>query len=242
MQLPGPLIRGRLIKRYKRFLADVELDDGEVVTVHCANPGSMTGLQDPGIDVWLSYHDKANRKLPYSWELARVDGVFVGINTANPNRIVEEAITTGRIPELGGYDKVYREVRYGQNSRIDFLLEDEAKGDCYVEVKNVHLKRRESLAEFPDAITKRGLKHLHELIQIVQNGKRAVMLYLVQRQDCEIFSIAKDIDPDYKNGLDEALAAGVEALCYGCHITVDEISVAYQLAIMNNQNQRYDEL
>ncbi len=234
MQLPGPLIRGRLIKRYKRFLADVELENGDVVTAHCANPGSMIGLQDPGIDVWLSHHESKTRKLAYSWELARIDGGLVGINTSLPNRIVEEAIGAGQITELTGYASLRREVRHGENSRIDFLLEDDDKGRCFVEVKNVHLRRQEGLAEFPDAVTKRGQKHLYELIHAIEDGDRAVMLYLVQRQDCESFTIAGDIDPDYKEGLEEAQSAGVEALCYDCHITTEDISVASPLAIVSN--------
>ena len=233
MQLPRPLIHGRLIKRYKRFLADVELDSGVTVTAHCANPGSMLGLKDPGIDVWLSHHDSAKRKLAYSWELAHVDGGLVGINTSHPNRIVEEAIAAGGIAEVAGYADIRREVRYGENSRIDILLEDDDLGRCYVEVKNVHLKRRDGLAEFPDSVTARGLKHLRELGRIVEKGNRAVMVYLVQRQDCDRFAIAGDIDPAYLAGFTEARALGVEALCYSCHITMEDISVASRMTIVS---------
>lgn len=232
MQLKHPLIPGRLIKRYKRFLADIELDSGDVITAHCANPGSMQGLNEPGLEVWLSHHENTKRKLPYSWELARVDGKLVGINTGHPNKIVEEAIRAGRIPELEGYSDLRREVRYGENSRVDILLEDAARGRCYVEVKNVHLKRKPALAEFPDAVTARGLKHLRELSHVVQDGHRAVMLFLVQRQDCRRFAIADDIDPAYSQGFEDAQASGVEAYCYSCHITTESISLAKPLAIV----------
>ena len=226
MKLPAPLIPGTLIERYKRFLADVELEDGEIVTAHCANPGAMTGLKEPGLQVWLSENDDPKRKLQYSWELARVEGGLVGINTSHPNKIVAEAIEKGLIPELTGYDTMKREVKYGQNSRIDILLSKGEDEKCYVEVKNVHLRRNGALAEFPDSVTARGAKHLDELSNVVAEGDRAVMLYLVQRQDCERFAIAGDIDRTYKEAYLEAKEAGVETYCYGCWLTTEDISVS----------------
>ncbi len=230
MRFPDPLIRGRLVRRYKRFLSDHELDDGSLVTAHCANPGAMTGLAEPGMEVWLSPARNPARKLRYSWELVRVGDGLVGINTAHPNAIVAEAIEAGRIPELAGYDSLRREVRYGKNSRIDLLLEGGGRPPCYVEVKNVHL-RRDRLAEFPDAVTARGAKHLAELANVVADGGRAVMLYLVQREDCPGFAIAEDIDPTYAEELTRALAAGVEAICFCCKLTTDSVTLDRALPI-----------
>jgi sugar fermentation stimulation protein A len=230
MEFSRPLVPARLLHRYKRFLADVELADGRVVTVHCPNPGSMLGLDMPGSEVWLSPATSPARKLPYSWELIRVDGGLVGINTGHPNALAEEAIRQGCIPELAGYRRWRREVNYGVNSRIDLLCERDGGPACYVEVKNVHLKRADA-AEFPDCVTARGAKHLRELTAMVAAGQRAVMLYIVQRADCNRFSIAVDIDPDYAAGLKQAMQAGVEAICYSCRVDVAGISVAKPLPI-----------
>jgi len=195
MLFPAPLIPATLVKRYKRFLADVVLPSGETVTAHCANPGSMIGLNGPGARVWLSKSANPNRKLAYSWELIEVDlgggAECVGINTAHPNALAAEAIAAGAIPELTGYATVRREVKYGNGSRVDFLLEHPARPPCYVEIKNVHLMRRPGLAEFPDAVTKRGAKHLHELAAMVAGGARAVMLYLVQIGSARSFALAR---------------------------------------------------
>lgn len=229
MKFPDPLIHGRLIKRYKRFLADVELDGGEVVTAHCPNPGSMLSVNAPGSEVWLSPARNPERKLRYTWEMIRVGGTLVGINTAHPNRLVEESVLSGAIAELAGYGSLRREVRYGRNSRIDLLLEDDGLPTCFVEVKNVTMKRgggADAPVEFPDSVTARGTKHLVELAEMVRQGKRAVMVYLVQRGDGAKFSIAADIDPTYAAALDNAMAAGVEALCYGCTMSVTGIEVA----------------
>ncbi|MCB1479336.1 MAG: DNA/RNA nuclease SfsA [Rhodobiaceae bacterium] len=237
MQFEKPLIPGRLVKRYKRFLADVTLDNGETITAHCANPGAMTGLADPGIPVWLSLSDDPKRKLKYSLEMVEVDDgrgpARVGINTAHPNRLVEAAITDGAIPELSGYAGLRREVRYGsRNSRIDMLLEDEARPPCYVEVKNVHLVREPGLAEFPDSVTTRGAKHLAELADMATEGARAVMVYLVQRGDCDRFTLATDIDPAYGQAFAQARKAGVEAVCYACDVSPEAIRVTTPVKII----------
>lgn len=220
MKLNGPLAEGALIGRYKRFFADVKLKDGRVVTAHCANSGSMMGVKEPGSKVWLSPNTNPKAKLDWRWELIEVGGALVGINTMHPNRIVAEALEQDLIPELSGYAAARREVKYGAGSRIDLLLED--PGRCYVEVKNVTLRRRH-LAQFPDAVTVRGTKHLNELIQMVKEGHRAVMLYLAQRADCQAFSVAADIDPDYARTLEKAIGAGVEVLGYQCALSPREI-------------------
>ena len=229
MKFPDPLLRGTLISRYKRFLADIDLESGEKVTAHCANSGSMLSVNEPGSEVFLSPARNLDRKLKYTWEMIRVGRTLVGINTSLPNRLVEEAVLDGTIVELGGYGSLRREIKYGKNSRIDLLLEDINKKKCYVEVKNVTMKRdlsKGAPVEFPDGVTARGAKHLVELADMVAAGHRSVMMYLVQRQDSQTFSIASDIDPVYAKGLRTAIAAGVEILCYGCKLTATEIRVA----------------
>ncbi len=231
MQFTQPLQSGQLLRRYKRFLADVRLDDGREVTVHCANPGRMLGLLEPEAPVWLSPASNPARKLRWSWELVEADGGLVGINTAWPNRIAQEAIEAGAVPQLAGYARVTPEVRYGRNSRIDLLLEGEGRAPCYVEVKNVHLRRQGDLAEFPDAVTARGAKHLVEMADMVAQGARAVMLYVVQRMDCRVFALAEDIDPGYAAAFRQARKAGVEALCYDCRLTQEEIVLRHALPL-----------
>ncbi|MCB1486167.1 MAG: DNA/RNA nuclease SfsA [Bauldia sp.] len=226
MRFPTPLIEARLIRRYKRFLADVEMADGAIVTVHCANPGAMTGLAAPGSRVWLSRSSNPKRKLPLSWELVEADGGLVGINTAHPNRLAEEAIRAGIIPELAGYPETAREVRYGQNSRVDLFLTGPGRPDTYVEVKNAHLMRAPGLAEFPDSVTARGAKHLAELAAMVAAGHRAVMLFVVQRSDARAFAVARDIDTAYGKAFDLARDAGVEMLAWRCSLSVEEIAIA----------------
>jgi sugar fermentation stimulation protein A len=229
MQFPTELIPGRLVKRYKRFLADVLLDTGEAVTVHCANPGSMLGLNAPGNRVWLSRSANAARKLPLSWELAEIDfgrgPEMVGINTGHPNGLVEEAIRAGTIAELAGYDTIRREVAYGKASRVDMVLTSEGRPPCYVEVKNVHLMRKPGLAEFPDSVTARGARHLDELGDMVEAGNRAVMVFLIQYGGAGCFALARDIDPAYGRAFDRARLAGVEMLAYRCRLTCEEIVV-----------------
>lgn len=232
MRFPSPLVEGKLVRRYKRFLADVELETGEVVTVHCANPGSMIGLAEPGMRVLLSRSNNPVRKLPWSWELVEVNGALVGINTAHPNRIVESAIAADAIPELAGYDTIRREVRYGVNSRIDLLLSSAGRNDAYVEVKNVHLSRQRGLSEFPDSVTARGAKHLDELSRMVVAGHRAVMFYLIHRGDTRAFSLARDIDPTYASAFDRARNAGVEMLAYGCRVTSEQVEISGPVPIV----------
>lgn len=233
MEFPQPLIEGRLVRRYKRFLADIELADGTVTVAHCANPGSMLSVNAPGSQVWISPAPNPARKLRYTWELIRVGEALVGINTARPNALVEEAIRGDIIPELAGCSSLRREVKYGKSSRIDILLEH-SRGPCYVEIKNVTMRRgldEDAPAEFPDSVTARGAKHLLELADMVAAGHRAVMLYLVQRPDCAAFTVAADIDPGYAAGLKVARAAGVEVLAYGCTVTPQGVAVARPLTL-----------
>jgi len=235
MRFPAPLIPATLVKRYKRFLADVTLPSGEIITVHCANPGSMIGLNAAGARVWLSKSTNEKRKLAYSWEIIEVDlgssAELVGINTTHPNTLAAEAIAAGAIPELTGYKTIRREVKYGNGSRVDFLLEGPTRPPCYCEIKNVHLMRRPGIAEFPDAVTKRGAKHLQELSVMARGGARAVMLFLVQIGSARSFVLARDIDPAYGRAFDAARAAGVEALAHVCRVTQEGIEVAEAIPI-----------
>ncbi|MEP0324157.1 DNA/RNA nuclease SfsA [Bauldia litoralis] len=233
MRFPSPLIEARLIRRYKRFLADVELAGGEIVTVHCANPGAMAGLTAPGARVLLSRSANLKRKLPLSWEMIETETGLVGINTALPNRLAEEAILAGAIPGLAGYAAMKREVRYGRNSRIDILLTEPGRPDTYVEVKNVHFLRQTGLAEFPDSVTARGAKHLAELSDAVAAGHRAVMVYMVQRGDADRLAIADDMDPAYAAAFDLARAAGVEMLACRCALSAEEIVVDGLLPVVD---------
>ena len=230
MKFPHPLRRAVLIRRYKRFLSDHRLEDGTAVTAHVANPGAMTGLLDEGAETWLSPAMNPKRKLPFGWEMVRAEDGLVGVNASRPNRLVEEAIAEGVVPALAGYGSIRREVAYGTRSRVDFLLEAPGRPPCYVEVKNVHLKRG-AHAAFPDSVTARGTKHLHELAQVAQEGARAVMLYIVQREDCARFTLAADIDPAYAAAFVDARASGVEALCHACRLSPDGIAVAAPLPI-----------
>jgi sugar fermentation stimulation protein A len=225
VKFAGPLERGRLVQRYKRFFADVELDDGRAITAHCPNPGAMLGLNTPGLPAYVSRSDAPNRKLAHTLELVEVDGGLVGINTMHPNRLVAEALAEEAIAEVAGYDEVRREVPYGVGSRVDFLLTSGARPPCFLEVKNVHLSRGGGLAEFPDCVAARSLKHLRELTREVEGGARAVMVFVVQRTDCGLFDTAPDLDPAYAAGLVEAAGRGVEILCYGCDIGLEDIRI-----------------
>jgi sugar fermentation stimulation protein A len=237
MRFASPLIPATLIRRYKRFLADVTLGSGEEITAHVANPGAMTGLDAPGSRIWLSKSDNAKRKLPYSWELVEADfgtgPELVGVNTGHPNLLVAEALAAQAIPDLAGYMSVRREVKYGKNSRIDFLLQSEGRPPCYVEIKNVHLMRAAGLAEFPDCVTARGAKHLNELAAVVAGGARAFMLFVIQIGSTERFSLARDIDPAYGAAFDRARNMGVAALAWKCAIAREGIEVAKQVPIVD---------
>jgi sugar fermentation stimulation protein A len=232
MRFATPLVRGRLIRRYNRFLADVALDGGETVTAHCPNSGSMMGLNAPGLPVWLEPVDGPARKLRFGWRLVELPGGhWAGIDTQTPNRIVGEALRAGAIPALAAYGSVRAEVPYGTRSRVDFLLEGEGLPPAFVEVKNVHLRRSGTLAEFPDCVTARGAKHLGELARVVGQGARAVMLYVVQRTDCDALAMAADLDPGYAAAFAAARAAGVEALAHGCTIAPEGVTLAGPLPI-----------
>lgn len=234
MRFETPLLPGTLITRYKRFLADVRLADGTMVTAHCPNSGSMLSVNTPGSEVWLSRSTKASRLLPYTWELIRVGEALVGINTGWPVRLVEEALAHYRLPELAGYTSRRREVRYGRNSRIDLLLEAPSRPTCFVEIKNVTLKKgigRDVPVSFPDAVTARGTKHLVELGNVVRQGGRAVMLYVVQRVDADRLAFAGEIDRVYADSVCMAQAAGVEMYCYRCSVDTDGIALTDAIPI-----------
>ncbi|WP_334164985.1 DNA/RNA nuclease SfsA [Phenylobacterium sp.] len=232
MDFPAPLLRGTLVARYKRFFADVVLEDGTPVTAHCPNPGAMLGLNTPGLPCFLSASDDPKRKLRHTLELVEADGGLVGINTLHPNRLVAEALAADAIPQLTGYATHRREVRYGTNSRVDFLLEHPDRPRAWLEVKNVHLRRQPGLAEFPDCVAARSTKHLRELAQVVTEGDRAVVLFVVQRTDCDRFAPAADCDPKFAQALSEVREAGVEVLVYGCEITPAAVRIGSPIALL----------
>ena len=227
MRFPTPLVPARLIRRYKRFLADVVLEEnGQEVVAHCPNPGAMLGLADPGCRIWLEPNDDPKKKLKYGWRLVEVDGQnLAGIDTGVPNRVVGDALRAGLIEPMAEYKTVRAEVRYAEKSRVDFLLQQSGLPDVYLEVKNAHLRREGTLAEFPDCVTARGARHLKDLAEMVQMGHRAVMFYLVQRTDCDALSLASDLDPVYADAFDRARATGVEVLCFGTDITTEGVSL-----------------
>lgn len=223
MTLPEPLFSGKLIRRYKRFLADIELETGEIITAHCANPGSMTGLLKTGSRVLLSKSKNPKRKFPFSWELIQVGGTWVVVNTANTNKVIHEALLDNKIAELTGYLEIKPEVVWGAHTRFDFLLRKQNE-QCFVEVKNVTLAEND-IALFPDSVTKRGTKHLNELMQVIRQGHRGVMCFLVSRQDCKLFKPATHIDPIYAKTLREAYGKQVEILVYQAKILPPKITV-----------------
>lgn len=230
MRFQTPLVPAVLLRRYKRFLADVRLEDGREVTAHCANPGSMMGLKDDGIKVWLEPNDDPKKKLNYGWRLVEHDnGHFTGVDTSVPNRALKAALLAHEVLELADYEAVRPEVKYGSNSRIDFLLSGEGRKDLYLEVKSVTLSREEGVAEFPDSVTARGTKHLEELMAMIDEGHDAMMLYLVQRTDAKRVTLAPDIDPTYAETFRRARAAGVKVLAYGCDIYPTEITICRPL-------------
>ena len=232
MRFQSDLVPARLIRRYKRFLADCRLEDGREVTAYCANPGSMTGLKDEGAKIWLEPNDDPKKKLKYGWRLVEHEnGHFTGVDTALPNRVVRAALEAQQVTTLAAYTTVRPEVKYGTNSRIDFLLSADGLPDAYVEVKSVTLCRAAGLAEFPDSVTARGAKHMAELAQVARAGHRALLLYLVQRTDCTHVDIATDIDPAYAAAHADATKAGVETLCIGTYISPNGISLAAPLVL-----------
>lgn len=233
MEFPTPLIPARLRRRYKRFLADVVLEEtGEEVTAHCPNPGAMTGLAEPGMRLWLEPNDDPRKKLKYGWRLVELPGGHMaGIDTGVPNRVVGEALRAHNADGIDGYDAVRAEVPYGSGSRVDFLLTGAGRPDTYVEVKNVHLLRDGTLAEFPDCVTKRGAKHLDELAEVTVQGHRAILVYLVQRTDCDAVAIATDIDPGYAGAAARARAAGVEMRAYATRIDTGGVRLGNPLPV-----------
>ncbi|MGJ8555474.1 MAG: DNA/RNA nuclease SfsA [Sulfitobacter geojensis] len=232
MRFQTQLVPARLIRRYKRFLADCRLEDGTEVVAHCANPGSMMGLADEGMKIWLEPNDDPKKKLNYGWRLVdHENGHFTGVDTSLPNKAVRAALEAREIAGLEGYTTVRPEVKYGTNSRIDFLLTENGLPDAYVEVKSVTLSRETGLAEFPDSVTARGAKHLGELAKVARAGHRAVLLYLVQRTDCTHVTMAADIDPTYAAAHAAATEAGVETLCFATHITPQAVTIAGPLVL-----------
>lgn len=229
MDFQQPMSRGVLVSRYKRFFADVALDDGRAITAHCPNPGAMLGLNTPGMPVWVSPADGPKRKLAWTLELVEADGGLVGVNTMHPNRLVAEALAADLIPELAGYAVHRREVKMGDASRVDFRLEHPDRAACWLEVKNCHLRRSGTLAEFPDCVAARSARHLRELAARVAEGDRAVQLFVIQRGDCDAFAACADLDRVYAEGLTAAAAAGVEVLCYACHISPDAVRLTRRL-------------
>jgi sugar fermentation stimulation protein A len=230
MRFQTPLIPAVLLRRYKRFLADARLACGQEIAAHVANPGSMLGLKDEGLKIWLEPNDDPKRKLKYAWRLVEHEsGAFTGVDTGVPNRMLRAALEAGEVPGLEGYDHVRPEVRYGENSRIDFLLTGADRPDAYVEVKSVTLSRRDGIAEFPDSVTARGAKHLAELAAMVRAGHRAVMLYLVQRTDCHEVTLAADLDPAYAAAFAAAISEGVEVLAFDCRISPEAITLGQTL-------------
>ncbi len=229
MNFPQPLVPGVLVSRYKRFFADVVLDDGREVTAHCPNPGAMLGLNTPGFPVWLSPAEGPKRKLAWTLELVEADGGLVGINTLHPNRLVAEALSQDVIAELTGYDQHRREVKMGAASRVDFVLEGADRQKCWLEVKNCHLRREGTLAEFPDCVAARSARHLRELTRRVREGDRAVQLFVIQRMDCDRFAACADLDPTYAAELAAAARAGVEVLCYGCDISTQAVRLSRRI-------------
>jgi sugar fermentation stimulation protein A len=228
MRFKSRLIRGTLIQRYKRFLADVRLANGEIVTAHCTNTGSMMGCKEPGSAVYISRSDNLNRKLLYTWELIKADNGWVGINTLHPNKLVPEAVESGVIQELRGYETIRREVKVSAHTRLDLCLEGK-NGNCFVEIKNVTLAI-DGTAAFPDAVSERGKKHLRELMRLKRQGHRAAIVFVIQRGDCDAFRPADEIDKEYGRWLRRAIKAGVEALPYRAKVTPKEIVLTERIA------------
>lgn len=227
MKIEKPLYYGALLKRYKRFMADIKLKNGEIITAHCANSGSMKTCTEPGWKVVVSDSQNPKRKLRFTWEMVHNGKCWIGINTQLANKIVKEALEKNQIPELVGYERIITEKKYGENSRIDIFMEKPGV-QCYVEIKNVTLVDK-GFFQFPDSVTERGLKHLNELIEMKKQGKRAVMFFLIQRNDARIFKPCEEIDPEYALKLKEVYEQGVEILPYVANVTPTEISISHKV-------------
>ena len=232
-KLKSTFIEGIFIKRYKRFFADIRLNNKKIVTAHCPNTGSMMGLLNEGDKALISKSDDPKRKLKYTLEVLKGNNGHIGVNTHRANRIVEDAIISGKIKELGKIIEYKREVKYGENSRIDFLIKTKNDISIFLEVKNVTLSRKKSLSEFPDAVTERGTKHLLELAKLPNKNTKAMMFYLIQRDDCTSFKIAQDIDPNYFDNFKKARKQGVEVICYNCSFDNSQIKVNKRVKLIN---------
>ena len=230
MKFKDKLLQGTFVKRYKRFFVDIIFRD-KIITAHCPNTGSMMGLLNKGNKTWFSTSNDPNRKLKYSLEIIRVGKSLVGINTLLTNKLIFEALKLKKIKSLIKFDNIKTEVKFSNNTRFDFLISNSTE-KCFLEVKNVTLLRNNNIAEFPDAVTSRGTKHLNELINAKKKGFQSYILYLIQRQDCKAFKIAGDIDINYKITFDKAAKAGVKMLCYDCKINAEEIKLNNQIKLM----------
>jgi len=231
MRFPSPPLKGRLIRRYKRFLADIELEDGSTLTAHCPNTGSLLGCKEPGSPVWLRDSGNPKRKYRHTWQAVQVGKVWVNIDTSLPNRIVSEALEEGQVEGLARFERLRNEVNYGDRSRIDILLEGIAGVRCYIEVKNTTLAEGR-VAAFPDAVTARGLKHLKELERVVQAGDRAVQFFLVSRDDVDSLRPADEIDPAYAEGLRSAAAAGVEIRAWTARVRSTALTLEREIEVL----------
>ena len=231
MRFPTPLVPATLIRRYKRFLADIRLEDGREVTAHCANPGSMMGLAEPGTRIWVEPNDDPKKKLKFGWRLVEQDGQFTCVDTSVANRALKEALLAGDIPAFADYPDILPEQKYGEKSRVDFLLLAPGRPDFYVEVKSVTLSRQPGLAEFPDSRTARGARHMEDLAAMARAGHRAMVLFLVQRTDAARVSLAADIDPAYAASVTAAREAGVEVMALSSRITTDAVAIGPALPV-----------
>jgi len=231
MKFKEKLLQGTLIKRYKRFFIDLKYQK-KTITAHCPNSGSMLSLLEKGNKVWFSKSDNVKRKLKYTLEIIEVNKKLVGVNTYSSNKIVLESLRQKEIKDLAKYNNIKAEVKFSQNTRFDFLISN-SKEKCFLEVKNVTLVREKEIAEFPDSITSRGTKHLRELISAKKKGYNSYLIYLIQREDCKSFKIARDIDEEYKNTYVKALKNGVKILCYDCKLSCEEIRINNQIKYEN---------
>lgn len=230
IHLPA-LTSGILLKRYKRFLADIRLENGSIVTAHCPNSGSMRTCADPGMKVWISESSNPKRKLPFTWELIEMPTSMVGINAILPNRLAKTAITNGQIPEITGYHEITPEVTTNAGTRLDFCVRSSDGKTCYIEIKNCTFVEN-GFASFPDAVTSRGKKHVEELERLVNKGFRCILLFIIQRMDAEYFSPADQIDPQYGKALRKAVSNGVEILVYDTSIDVNAINLRNRLPVL----------